>query len=465
MGEAGSCHSTDFPCGLPARKGSGLIGTEEARVHSPARIPFVPLLAVEVVIAVVARIAYTLTVGQHLELGLDSIGYTLLGAMLAGGHGYSNPSVFLTHAITRPTANFVPGYPLFLAGLLKLGITTRTGFQLAGALCGGVTVLLTGLFGKRISGRASVGLIAAGLAVVSATLIASDGSVMSEAIAVPLTVGLLTAAAWAGGSTSLPRWGLVGVLAGLLVLVRSEDLLNAVVLAPVAVLVAPAVSMRRRAIQAATVLVVAAAVLAPWVIRNYETFTPRVLLSSNDGKTLAGANCGSTYNGPLIGYWEFSCIGHDEGTEYLRSHLGRLPLVVGARVARAWGLFEPLQQARLDALQSRSIGWQQIAWPESLLLLLIAIPGMVRLRRDRFALVLVAGPVVISTLVVASTFGNPRYVVAATPSLCVGAALTVVALSDRFGARGRHRPPGGDGDTDGPADTPESAQIGGTASP
>jgi hypothetical protein len=458
-----------------------LIGGKEERAHSSTRIPFAPLLAVEVVIAVMARIAYTLTVGQHLKLGLDSIGYMLLGAIVAGGHGYSNPSVFFTHGIARPTANFVPGYPLFLAGLLKLGITTRTGFQLAGALCGGVTVLLTGLFGRRVSGRASIGLIAAGLAAVSATLIASDGSVMSETIAVPLTAGLLTTAAWAGGSTSLLRWGAVGLLAGVLMLVRSEDLLTAVVLVPVAVLVAPAVSMRRRATQVATVVVVAAAVLAPWVVRNYETFTPRVLLSSNDGKTLAGANCGTTYRGPLIGYWEYSCIGHDalansdeaeydkvsraEGTKYLRSHLGRLPLVVGARVARAWGLFDPLQQARLDSLQSRSIGWQQFAWPESLLLLLMAIPGMVRLRRDRFAFVLVAGPFIISTIVVASTFGNPRYVVAATPSLCVGAALTVVALSDRMGARRRRGAPEGDGGSDGPADTLEPLPIGGTSSP
>ena len=142
--------------------------------------------------------------------------------------------------------------------------------------------------------------------------------------------------------------------------------------------------------------------------------------------------------------------------------------MVGARVARAWGLFDPLQQVRLDSLQSRSIGWQQIAWPESLLLLLIAIPGMVRLRRDRLAFVLVAGPVVISTIVVASTFGNPRYVVAATPSLCVGAALTMVALSDRFGARRREGAPGGDGDdrdADGPADTPVPLPIGGPTSP
>jgi len=444
--------------------GSGQVPEGVAR-----KIPFGTVLGLEVVVAVGARVAYTLTIGQHLKLGLDAIGYMLLGAGLAAGHGYANPA-FLFSGVSKATANFVPGYPVFLAGLLKLGITTRTGFQLVGAVCGGVTVLLTGFFARRVSGRASVGLIAAGLVAVSPALMASDGSLMSETIAVPLTVGLLLAAAWAGASTSLLRWGVVGLIAGLLVLVRSEDLLNALVLVPAAALVAPTASLGRRALQVVVAVTVVGAVLAPWVVRNYETFTPHVFLSSNDGKTLAGANCPTTYQGPLLGYWDFSCIGHDalansdegeydkvtraEGTAYLRSHAGRVPLVVGVRVLRAWGLFDPLQQARLDVLQTRSIGWQQLAWPASLLVLFGAIPGIVRLRKDRLALVLVAGPVVIATIVVATTFGNPRYVVAATPSLCVGVALTAMAVADRLGRRRRRI------ETGGGSGPPRSSRVG-----
>ena len=87
-------------------------------------------------------------------------------------------------------------------------------------------------------------------------------------------------------------------------------------------------------------------------------------------------------------------------------------------------------------------------------MLVAAIPGIVRLRKDRLALVLVAGPVVIATVVVATTFGNPRYVVAATPSLCVGVALTAMAVADRLGRR-RHRvePESGSG-------PPRSSQVG-----
>ena len=88
------------------------------------------ILGTEVAVAVVARIAYALTVGRHLTLGLDSIAYELLGGTLAAGHGYSNPVSYLFHGITTPTANFVPGYPLFLAGLVKLHVTSSTGFRL-----------------------------------------------------------------------------------------------------------------------------------------------------------------------------------------------------------------------------------------------------------------------------------------------------------------------------------------------
>ena len=124
--------------------------------------------------------------------------------------------------------------------------------------------------------------------------------------------------------------------------------------------------------QMTAALLVVAAVLTPWVIRNYEKFDHRIVLSTNEGKTLAGANCPSVYYGHLLGYWDNSCVGHDalatsdeaeynkvltaQGKRYIKAHLSRVPLVVAVRVLRAWGLYEPLQQAQLEVVQSRSIG-------------------------------------------------------------------------------------------------------------
>ena len=415
---------------------------------------FAAVVAIEAAVAVAVRVAYTLVLGRHLKLGLDAIWYLLVGGSLAAGRGYSDPALLYGHGIERATANFVPGYPYFLAGLDKLGITTPMGFQLAGAVAGGVTVVLTALLGRRLTGRPAVGLVAAGLVALLPTLVASDASIMSETLAVPLTVAVLLAAAWAARSASLWRWAAVGLLAGLLALVRTEDLLVAVALVPLAALVAPGKGIGRRLGQMAVALGVVAVVLAPWVVRNETTFTPSVLLSTNDGKTLAGSNCPSTYSGPLLGYWADACVGHaqleqaneaaadqalrSDGARYARAHLTRVPLVVAVRVLRAWGLYAPVQQAHLQALQTRSARWQLFAWPFSLLLLLVAIPGIVLVRRDRLALVLLAGPAVLATFVVAASFGNPRYVLSATPSLCVAAAVSVVAIAD--GRRpARHR--------------------------
>jgi 4-amino-4-deoxy-L-arabinose transferase-like glycosyltransferase len=421
-------------------------GSTGLRVRSD-RVPNFPIiLGIEVAVAVLARGTYALTIGRHLTLGLDTVAYELLGGTLANGGGYSDPVSYLFHGVSRATANFVPGYPLFLAGLMKIHINSSTGFRIVGALCGGVTALLTGLFGRRVTRRSSVGLVAAGLVALSPALIASDGSIMSETIAVPLTVGLLLTLSWASASTSLLRWIPVGILAGLMCLVRSEDLLTAVLLIPLAAVARPSATIGRRTLQMSAALLVVAAVLSPWLIRNYGKFDHRIILSTNEGKTLAGANCPSVYSGKLLGYWDNSCVGHDalatsneteydevltaQGKTYIRAHLGRVPLVVGVRVLRAWGFYEPLQQARLEVVQSRSIGWQQLAWPSSLVVLLLGLPGVALLRKDRLALVLVAGPVVTATIVVATSFGNPRYVLSATPSLSVAAAVALVSLNE-----------------------------------
>ena len=259
-----------------------------------------------VVVGVGARLAYVEAVGRHVKLGLDAIAYELLGSELAAGIGYVNPGTLFSHH-RKATANFPPGYPLFIAGLDKLRLTSSVDVELVGAVLGGVTVLGTGLLARRITGRPGVGLLAAALVAVSPTLIASSGSSMSESLSVPLTVLVLLAACWAARASSVLPWVVVGLTAGLLVLVRSEDLLVAVLLVPAAIVVTPGRSWRWRGVGVALALVAALAVIGPWTVRNEETFHPHVLLSTNGGKTLAGANCRSTYYGSLMGAWDFRC--------------------------------------------------------------------------------------------------------------------------------------------------------------
>jgi hypothetical protein len=377
---------------------------------------------------------------------LDSIWYILEATSLANAHHYSDPTLIF-QGIHRPTANFPPLYPLFLAVLHKVGAPTTHDYQVAGSCCGGATVMLTGLLGRRVSGPL-VGLVAAGIVAVSPVLVATDATVMSETIVVPLTVAVLLAATWAAASGSLPRWGLVGALAGLVALARGEAIGLAMVLVPVLVVCVPGVSWRRRLAQLGTVVGAAARVLAPWVIRNVEVFHPPVLLSSNLDSVLAGANCGPVYHGPMLGLWDFNCtdfprravlgearysrqIG-ERALHYAADHVAQVPIVMGVRILRGWGLYNPAQQVRVEAVESRSIGWGQFAWFGSMATLALAIPGMVSLRRRRFELAVVAGPAALATAVLALTWGDQRFVLTTVPALAVAAAISVLWLCQRL---------------------------------
>jgi len=428
-----------------------LVAGDQHRRRLPRGWRWATALTTISLVGVGFRLTYLALVGPHLTLGLDSIWYILEATSLANSHHYSDP-VLIFQGIHRPTANFPPLYPLFLAVLYKVGATTTHDYQVAGACCGGATVVLTGLLGRRIGGPI-VGLVAAGVVAVSPVLVATDATVMSETIAVPLTVAVLLAATWAAPSGSVPRWGLVGALAGLVALARGEAVGLAVVLVPVLVISAPGVSLRRRLAQVGTVVGAAALVVAPWLIRNVEVFHPPVLLSSNLDSVLSGANCGPTYRGPMLGLWDFNCTDYsrravlgearysrqigDRALHYAADHAGRVPLVIGVRILRGWGLYRPAQQVRVEAVESRSIGWGQFAWFGSMATLALALPGMVSLRRRRLELAVVAGPAALATAVLALTWGDQRFVLTAVPALAVAAALSVVWLCHRVSFRRR----------------------------
>ena len=425
-------------------------GTATHRALGFQRHFLVPLVAIALA-GIGLRLIYIFTVGEHVKEGLDTIFYTFVGGELARHQGYSDPGLLFNRGITRPTANFPPLYPLFIAGLHEVRVTTFRGDQVAGAICGGLSVALTGLLGRRVTGREAIGWISAGLVAVCPALIASDGSVMAETVSVPLLLGMLLAVAWASSSTVLYRWIVVGLLAGLDTLARSEEVLVAVTVAALAILITPSLSAARRVGALALVLIVAGVVVSPWVIRDIDLFNPPVLLSTSGAKTLAGANCIAAYRGSEIGYWDYSCLdtptldAHGEarfasaldhkGADYIRQTASQLPLVATVRVMRAWGIFKPTQEAHLEAAETRSIGWGELSTPVSLVFLILGAVGILRVRRSRIALVLLGGPVLMATLTAALTYGNQRFVLGALPPLCVGSAIAVVGAIDAIGDR------------------------------
>src|SRR5438552_3798799 len=50
-----------------------------------------------------------------------------------------------------------------------------------------------------------------------------------------------------------------------------------------------------------------ALVLTPWVVYNATRFEQPVLISTNLGYVVAGANCHKTFYGEQIGFWDVRC--------------------------------------------------------------------------------------------------------------------------------------------------------------
>ena len=147
---------------------------------------------------------------------------------------------------------------------------------------------------------------------------------------------------------------LLGALLGLAALARGEALL----LLPL--LLIPLLRRPGGLRIAAATCAMFVVVLVPWTVRNWSEFDRPVLVATEGGETLAGANCDVTYYGERIGTWQYSCarfngraneakelneIGH-RGVRYARHHAGRVPLVLGARFARTWGSVGAVRGAR-----------------------------------------------------------------------------------------------------------------------
>ena len=96
----------------------------------------------------------------------------------------------------------------------------------------------------------------------------------------------------------------LGTWIGLAALARAESLMLVLLLVAPLVLILSHPRWRAR-VQALVVIsgALTALVIAPWVVPNLVRFDEPVLMSTNDGITLIGANSPQTYTGEAIGFW------------------------------------------------------------------------------------------------------------------------------------------------------------------
>lgn len=396
-------------------------------------------------VAVGIRVGYVLLVLDGVEPGLDALWYLLQGSLIEGGTGYVVPTSIFEGAPV-PTASFPPAYPAWQAlwqAVVGGGVTSA---RLAGVVPGAATVVVAGLLGRRLLG-ARLGLVAAALVAVDPAMVAVDGSTMSENLAVPLTAAsVLVALRIADEGLQARRLLALGLLGGVATLTRQDLVLLAALLACVAVAVAPmAASGRavRRAEALAAVAVVVVAVVGPWAWRNHERLGTWAVSTTSPSSALAGSNCDSTYRGRDLGSWDHDCVvaavpggdptevevaaaQREAGIDHIRSELDRLPVVLAARQARVWALWDPADLAERDADESRHRDVQVVARTLEGPVLLAGVAGLLLVvRRRRRGWLLTVAPFVAVAASAAATYGNPRFNSIAHPLAAVGVAALV----------------------------------------
>jgi 4-amino-4-deoxy-L-arabinose transferase-like glycosyltransferase len=381
----------------------------------------------------------------------DSLWYSAQSVAIADGRGFADPFY------GGPSAEHGPLTPILLAPVSWVDDPVRWQ-RLVMTVLGIVTVVLVGLLARRLGGWWA-GVAGASIAAVYPNLWMNDSLVMSETPAILLVVLVLWLALDLVGvgrspddrperTPTVARAVSMGVAVGLASLARSELLL----LAPLLILV---VVVQRRheerpwgrdslCVLAGTVLV-----LVPWVVPNLVRFERPVLLTTNDGTTLLGANCDDSWSGPDIGGWSLFCVldeGSPEGedpsvrsarqrrlaVDHVLDNAGRAPLVVAARLGRGIDL------VGVPNLVAGDVGEERYRWASWTgvvawwLLLVPAVIGLVRLRPPARWVLL--APVVSVAVTMVVFYGGHRIRAPLEPVVAVSAGLAFGAFVDRRAA-------------------------------
>lgn len=404
------------------------------------------------------RVVYVIVVKRDQTLETDDVFpgdqfyYSLAADALADGKGFVtpwhglSPGIQASHAADHPPLTAMVATP---ASWLPGGQGQHI-FEQRFIMClvGAGVIVMIGLLARQLAGRA-VGLIAAGIAAVYPALWINDGLVMAESLTVFCVAGAVWTALRYRQAPSGRLAVQLGAWVGFAALARSESLLLVPLLvAPLMVLGHPRWRGRAKAVVVSGV--VTALVIAPWVVPNLLRFNEPVLMSTNDGVTLIGANSPQTYAGGAIGFWsleyadtlagglpelqgadtsEESRIWRSEAFSYIGDNLDDLPRVIAARLGRLWSVFRPLQMSDFNTGEGREIWASNLAFVGFWVTAPLALIGWWRLGRDQLTRWPLAILAVHVSLIGALTYGIPRFRAPAEIAVVVCAATAIHWLS------------------------------------
>lgn len=241
------------------------------------------LILASAAIALVLRLAFGLLYWVDQPLTHDEQEYLALARGLRSGIGFTYPNDIDTG--TAQQFGRAPGYPMFLAAIDGgRPIPTRAPVQVkvAQSIVGAAIVAMIGFVALGVAGPRA-GIVAAGIAAIYPPLIAMPAYALSETIYCLLALGAVMAVQ---KSTDERSWRL-GLLAG--VLVGGAALTRPAILffIPLACLW---MIVRGQLTLAIVVAIAAAAVIAPWTVRNLRVHDRVVLIASEGGVTFWTGN-------------------------------------------------------------------------------------------------------------------------------------------------------------------------------
>ena len=224
-----------------------------------------PSAVVVFLVAFAVRLAHVYALRQSPYFArpvLDAETYYWAARALAAGEGWDE------RVYWQP-----PGYPYFLAAVLRVAGPGFLAPRLVQALLGALTAALTCALGARVFGRA-VGLGAGLVVALYGLLIHYDAELLAPSLAICLQMATLWAAARAPEERGGRGWLLTGLLGGLTALVNAP----ALVLLPIL-----GIAARRRI---GWVVLGAILAITPVTARNWIQGGELVLISSNGGINL-----------------------------------------------------------------------------------------------------------------------------------------------------------------------------------
>ena len=405
---------------------------------------FVGILAAIAVVGLVVRIVFLRAyVSTNLPFD-DGLWYHGSANLLADGRGLLDPLAYVFQGRLRESAGHPPLWVFVLGSVSWFGGTSVYAHQLTQVAVATLAVVAVGFLGREVAGDRP-GLLAAALAAVYPAFWASQGDVYSESL-YTLVLALMLLVAYR--FLRRPTWGTaiaLGVATALAALCRGEALLFLPVLVLPAIVRAPIGRTGRWALLAGVGIGVVV-LLAPWTIYNSTRFDDPVAITTGVGPVIAGANCARTYRQPELGSWNVGCsvrpLPGDEsvvanglrraGVTYARNHLGRVPVVVAARIGRTFEVYDVNPNTR----GPEWVDWLVAgAW---YLLVPFAVAGAVLLRRRRVSLLPVVATVIVVVVAVALTWGTPRFRVPVDVVVVVLAAVAIDALLPGSGSLREH---------------------------